>query len=95
MTFECRHEDGRLVRDVYESAELWFGHHSPFRTTGWTVVAARLRLLLRPSKLGRAPRTRTVELKKNGRTNLKEHTDEDEEIARALVERWGLMSDEW
>jgi hypothetical protein len=88
-----RKSDGELLRDVFEASRSWFSEHSPFGREGWEVVAARLRFVLRPAKVGQRSRIRTVELKMGGKTNLKEHAAQDQIILDTPVRRWGLLTD--
>lgn len=83
-----RNED----RDVYDVAKDDFGEGSPFERDGWRVVSARVVLFAVPSQSGRKPRPRTVELKMNGHTNLREQEDEDLYIADELLTRWGILA---
>ena len=89
-TFECKTR-GRLDHDVYDLAEKEFRERSPFLHGDWTVEAARIRLEMTPEKIGRAPKLRSIELKPNGRTNLREHEDKDRFIANDLLVRWGIF----
>jgi hypothetical protein len=77
--------------DVYDFAEREFGAASPFAKAGWTVESARLRLTLAPNKVGQARRVRTIHLRLDGRTNLREHEDTNRLIADELLVRWGLL----
>lgn len=77
--------------DVYDCAKIDLGDRSPFECQGWRVVSARLVLFAAPSKPGRKPRPRAVELKSNGHTNLREQNDEDLYIADELLRHWGIL----
>lgn len=89
-TFEARsHREG--AQDVYDLAKTDFGEQSPFEKAGWKVVSARVLLRMPPSKPGRSPRFRTVELKPNGQTNLREQEDADLYIADELLVEWGIL----
>jgi hypothetical protein len=89
-TFDAKAErDSEL--DVYDCAKIDLGDRSPFEGPGWRVVSARLVLFAAPSKPGRRPRPRAVELKANGHTNLREQDDEDLYIADELLTRWGIL----
>jgi hypothetical protein len=90
-TFDARkHRETDL--DVYDIARNDFGDQSPFKHYGWTVVGARVVLFAPPSKPHLKPRMRTVELKPNGRTNLREQDDTDRYIADELFMGWGLLA---
>ena len=78
-------------KDVYDCAKIDFADRSPFECTGWTVVSARVVFFAVPSKPGREPRPRAVELKSNGYTNLREQDDTDLYIADELLTRWGIL----
>lgn len=84
-----RHRDSEA--DVYDCARTDFGDRSPFERYGWSVLSARIMLFLAPSKPGRKPPARAVELKSNGRTNLREQVDEDLYVADELLRRWGIL----
>ncbi|MEM9030162.1 MAG: hypothetical protein AAGC70_17500 [Pseudomonadota bacterium] len=89
-TFDAKaHRDSDL--DVYDVARGDFGERSPFERSGWCVVSARIVLFAVPSKPGRKPRARTVDLKANGHTNLREQEDTDLYIADELLVRWGIL----
>ena len=89
-TFDAKsHRDGPT--DVYDLAKIDFGDRSPFEYPGWSVVSARIMLFAAPSKPGRKPRPRAVELKSNGHTNLREQDDTDLYIADELLRRWGIL----
>lgn len=77
--------------DVYAAAEREFGGRSPFVNEGWTVESARICLTMVPTKVGHGPKIRAVELKPDGRTNLREHEDNDRFIANELLVRWGIL----
>jgi hypothetical protein len=89
-TFE-RKSRVRVVEDVYDLAEREFGDASPFSKQGWRVQSARIRLGMRPEKVGLGAKVRTVELKPNGRTNLREQEDKDRFIANFLLVKWGIL----
>lgn len=90
-TFDARkHRDTDL--DVYDIARNDFGDQSPFEHDGWTVVGARVILFAPPSKPHLKPKIRVVELKPNGRTNLREQDDTDRYIADELFTGWGLLA---
>ena len=91
-TFECKTR-GRLDHDVYDLAEKEFGAQSPFLHGNWMVEAGRIRLEMTPVRVGRAPKIRGIELKPNGRTNLREHEDKDRFIANELLVRWGIFEE--
>jgi hypothetical protein len=78
-------------QDVYDIAKVDFGRHFPYELDGWSVVSARIILFAAPSKPGRKPLCRTVDLKPNGHTNLREHEDVDIYIADQLLVRWGIL----
>ncbi len=78
-------------QDVYDLAKSDFGDRSPFEQSGWQVVSARVVLRAVPSKPGRKPRFRSVDLKMNGHTNLREQEDADLYIADELLVRWGIL----
>lgn len=84
-----RHRDSEA--DVYDCARTDFGDRSPFERYGWSVLSARIMLFLAPSKPGRKPPARAVELKSNGRTNLREQVDADLYVADELLRRWGIL----
>ena len=64
-TFDAKsHRDSPT--DVYDIAKIDFGDRSPFECPGWRVVSARIVLFAAPSKPGRKPRPRAIELKSNG-----------------------------
>jgi len=79
------------VLDVYDCAKIDYGDRSPFECPGWRVVSARIVLFTVPSKPGRSPRLRSVELKSNGHTNLREQDDTDLYVADDLLRRWGIL----
>jgi hypothetical protein len=79
------------VLDVYDCAKIDYGDCSPFECPGWRVVSARIVLFTVPSKPGRSPRLRSVELKSNGHTNLREQDDTDLYVADDLLRRWGIL----
>ena len=79
------------VKDVYDCAKIDYGDRSPFECPGWRVVSARIVLFAVPSKPGRSPRLRSVELKSNGHTNLREQDDTDLYVADDLLRRWGIL----
>ncbi len=90
-TFDARkHRETDL--DVYDIARKDFGNRSPFEQHGWTVVGARVILFAVPSKPHLKPKMRAVELKPNGRTNLREQDDTDRYIADELFTGWGLLA---
>ena len=89
-TFE-RKSRVRIEEDVYDLAEREFGDASPFKKQGWTVQSARIRLGMKPDKVGLGAKVRTVELKPYGRTNLREHEDKDHFIANFLLVKWGIL----
>ena len=89
-TFERKSRE-RIEEDVYDVAAREFGDRSPFNKDGWTVEGARIRLDMAPDKVGHGPKVRAVELKPNGRTNLREHEDNDRFIADKLLVRWGIL----
>jgi hypothetical protein len=82
---------GKNEMDVYYCAKIDFADRSPFECPGWTVVSARVVFSVVPSKPGRAPRPRAVELKSNGYTNLREQDDLDSYIADELLTLWGIL----
>ena len=89
-TFDAKaHRD--TDRDVYDVAKDDFGERSPFERGGWRVVSARIILFAVPSRPGRKPRPRTVDLKMNGHTNLREQEDADLYIADELLTCWGIL----
>ena len=89
-TFDAKaHRRGE--RDVYDMVQEDFGERSPIAREGWSVVSARIVLFAVPSKPGRTPRPRTVDLKANGHTNLREREDVDLYIADELFKRWGIL----
>ena len=90
LTFECKTMK-RTEADVYELAARRLGDRSPFCQGGWKVESARIRLELSPDKVGIGSRVRTVELKPDGRTNLREHEDRDRFIANTLLVKWGIL----
>jgi hypothetical protein len=90
ITLECK-SHGRKSVDVYDLADRRFGERSPFRQEGWQVESARIRLDMMPNKVASGPKVRTVELKRGGRTNLREHEDRDRFIANTLLVSWGLL----
>lgn len=77
--------------DVYDIAKTDLGDRTPFGRPGWSVVSARIVLFAVPSKPGRKSRPRTVDLKANGHTNLREQDDIDLYIADELLTRWGIL----
>lgn len=77
--------------DVYEVARRDLGDRSPFEQTGWKVVSARVILYAVPSKPHLKPKLRSVELKSNGHTNLREQDDTDLYIADRLLVSWGIL----
>ena len=79
------------TEDVYDFAKVDFADRSPFECLGWIVVSARVVFFAVPSKPGRKPRPRAVELKSNGYTNLREQDDQDLYIADGLLTRWGIL----
>jgi hypothetical protein len=87
--------DAKALRDtehdVYDMARADFRDRSPFGLGGWSVVSARIVLFAVPSKPGRKPRPRTIDLKMNGHTNLREQEDIDLYIADELLTRWGIL----
>ena len=90
LTFECK-ALRRTEADVYELAAQRLGDRSPFFQDGWSVESARIRLEISPDKVGVGPKVRTVELKPDGRTNLREHEDRDRFIANTLLVKWGIL----
>lgn len=89
-TFDAKvHRDN--AEDVYDIAKVDFGGHTPFGLPGWSVVSARIILFAAPSKPGRKAIWRTVDLKSNGHTNLREQEDVDLYIADDLLVRWGIL----
>lgn len=77
--------------DVYEIARRDLGDRSPFEQTGWKVVSARMILYAVPSKPHLKPKMRTIDLKSNGHTNLREQDDTDLYIADQLLTSWGIL----
>ena len=90
LTFECK-ALRRTEADVYQLADRQFGDRSPFDQDGWKVESARIRLEISAEKVGVGPKVRTVELKPDGRTNLREHEDRDRFIANTLLVKWGIL----
>ena len=89
-TFDAKsHRNGK--EDVYDIASADLGDNSPFEQNGWRVVSARVVLLAAPTKPGRRPRPRSIDLKPNGHTNLREQDDTDLYIADELLTRWGIL----
>ena len=84
---DCRDSDV----DVYKVARCDLGDRSPFEHSGWKVVSARVILYAVPSKPHLKPKLRTVELKSNGHTNLREQDDTDLYIADQLLVSWGIL----
>lgn len=84
----------RIQEDVYDVLEQEFGDRSHFKKEGWSVESARIRLGLAPVQVGQSSKVRSVELKSDGRTNLREHVDRDRFIANALLVRWGILEPE-
>lgn len=89
-TFDAKGQR-ELEQDVYDLAKVDFGERSPFEQSGWRVVSARMVLRALPSKPGRKPRFRSVDLKMNGHTNLREQEDADLYIADELLVGWGIL----
>jgi hypothetical protein len=89
-TFDAKSHRHREI-DVYHIAERDFGDRNPFERVGWTVVSARLVLRAVPAKPHLKPRLRTVDLKANGHTNLREQDDIDMYIADQLLVGWGIL----
>ncbi|WP_018631772.1 hypothetical protein [Neomegalonema perideroedes] len=56
------------------------------------VRAANLRLVLRPSEEGARAREPVLKLKTPNLTNLRDLREEEQELARELMERWGLYA---
>jgi hypothetical protein len=92
-TFERKSRD-RKEEDVYDWAAREFGEKSPFKREGYSVEGARIRLDMEPEKVGHGPKVRVAELKPNGRTNLREHEDNDRFIANELLVKWGILEPE-
>ena len=90
ITLECK-SHRRAKVDVYDLADQRFGDRSPFRQLGWKVESARIRLEIMPDRVAGGPKVRTVELKPDGRTNLREHDDRDRFIANTLLVLWGIL----
>lgn len=90
LTFECKSLQ-RTEADVYELSARRLGDRSPFIHGGWKVESVRIRLELSPEKVGVGPKVRTVELKPDGRTNLREHEDRDRFLANTLLVNWGIL----
>jgi hypothetical protein len=90
ITLECK-RDGRLVRDVYRSAEVWFGGESPIGKDGWTIAGVRLRLTFKPERTGRRSCVVTVDLRAPYSTTLREKTNADHAAAEKLFRRWGIF----
>ncbi len=90
LTFECKSLK-RVELDVYELAARRLRDQSPFIQGRWKVESVRIRLEFSSDKVGLGPKVRTVELKPDGRTNLREHEDRDCFIANQLLVKWGIL----
>lgn len=90
ITLECKRQ-AQQVRDVYESAAVWFGAGNPIGRGGWQLVGVRLRLTFKPDRIGKSARIVTIELKYPMGTTLRENTDADHAIAEKLFKRWGIF----
>jgi hypothetical protein len=93
ITLECKRQ-GRRIRDVYTSAATWFGRESPVGKAGWQIVGIRLRLTLKPDRIGKSARIITIELKSPMGTSLRENTDADHAVAEKLFRRWQIFGPE-
>lgn len=90
LTFDAKSQRASGL-DVYDVAQRDLGERSPFVVDGWKVVSARLRFIGKPKAPGRKPPLRTVDLKSNGHTNLREQDDIDRHIADDCLSEWGIL----
>lgn len=85
--FEKRGED----ETIYQFLERRFGTMSPLRSSGWTITAATLRIVMK-ARDEKRQRTLTVTLKTPNTTTLPNKTESDRQYVFALLERWGLLA---
>lgn len=87
---EHRHDGS----DLYERAERAFGRNGIPGRQGWSVIAAKLRIVFEPEKPKARAKSVTFELKAPDRSNLRDQIDVHRRIAHTLLIRWGLYGTE-
>lgn len=87
VRFEKRGED----ETIYQFLDRRFGTMSPFRSGGWTIIAATVRIVI-AARDGKRPKTLTVTLKTPNTTTLPNKTETDRQFVFGLLERWGLLA---
>ena len=80
--------------DLYGQAEGIFKGGCIFSGEGWSVIAAKLRIIFEPGKQGARAKSVTFELKSPDRTNLRDQTELHRRIADVLLGRWGIYAPE-
>lgn len=93
-----RSSDGGFVRiekrgkdeTLYQYLDRRFGNTSPLRASGWSILAATVRIMLAATETKRA-RTLTVTLSAPNTTSLPNKTEADRQFVYDLLERWNLL----
>lgn len=93
-----RSSDGGFVRiekrgkdeTLYQYLDRRFGNTSPLRASGWSILAATVRIMLAATETKRA-RTLSVTLSAPNTTSLPNKTEADRQFVYDLLERWNLL----